>query len=317
MEEQGTDTTTEQVGELTEEQKVQAAEAAATAAAAKIAGEELTPEQKAAADAKAAADEKARKEQEAKDHKAKSESRIAHKIALAKAEAAKSRDAQHKAELEAAELRGRLAAQQERGSGQQANLPPARPKMEDFQTVGDFNAALLDYTEKLTDFKVSKIEEASKKEIEGIRKFAPVAETPEQKRQREIGDAISVIQEKVASEYGEEVSETLFPGPGIEPEWKCTETMRDAIIDNENATKILAHFAENPEVSAKISKLPYFKQAVEIDKLGQILAAKKQTQAAAPLTKVDGKAGGGTVDPSKMTDREFYAWRRQKKLNSA
>ena len=72
-----------------------------------------------------------------------------------------------------------------------------------------------------------------------------------------------------------------------------------------------------PEVSAKIAALTPTKQVIEIDKLSKVLAAKKTTGATPPVTKVDGKGGGGIVDEAKMSDDEWTAYRKKQKLSSA
>ena len=311
MNEDATTTAVENAGEVSEEKS--APTGAAETATAGEAGAELTEEQKAAADA-------ARKAQDAKDHKAKTEARINQRISLAKAEAAKEREAReqaiadkHKAELEAAELRGRLTSH----GGDKVvdpNAPPVRPKMEDFETNGEFLAANTKYLEERQDWLIGQ-DRKERKQWEETHAPRPV-ETPEQKRERDIAVTIGSAMDKVREEFGEDAV-TILTAPVNQTDFRCTPLMRDAILEKEAAPKILGYFSENPEVSVRISAMSPAQQVREIDKLEQTLNAKKSSAAPAPLTPVAGKGGGGVVDESKMSTEEWYAWRQKQKLNSA
>jgi hypothetical protein len=285
MDEDTTATVAENAGEAAEEKSASATGAAETATAGE-AGAELTEEQKATAEAD-------RKAQEAKDHKAKTEARINQRISLAKAEAAKDRLAKeqaladkHKAELEAAELRGRLAAH----GGDKVvdpNAPPVKPKMEDFETNGEFLAANTEYLEKRQDWLIDN-DRKERKQWEDTHTPRPV-ETPEQTREREIVKNIESTMDKVREEFGDEAVEILT-SPTNQTDFRCTPLMRDAILEKESAPKILGYFAENAEVSARISNMSPAQQVREIDKLEQTLNAKKSSSAPAPVTQVAGRA---------------------------
>jgi flagellar biosynthesis GTPase FlhF len=157
---------------------------------------------------------------------------------------------------------------------------------------------------------------ARKKELDEVRRAAPtLGETPEQKAERETAAAIKTVMDKVQEEFGDDAVDILTAAPQ-DTEFRCTNLMRDTILEKENAPKILGYAAENPKVFAKIASMSIRDQVREIDKLAATLETKKETRAPAPVSQVEGK-GGGKADTSKMTDAEYHAWRQKQKLNSA
>lgn len=308
MTQNATDTASVLAG-IDQEEAARAAEAAAQAgdgtATGKEAGEELTEEQKAA---KAAEEEAARKAEEVRKSKEHTPEAIQKRIDKenrrrkeAEERERSAVEAKHKAELEAAELKGRLAGMQEKGgSKEDPNAPPVRPKIEDFESVQDFNTALLTYTDEVTAYTRKQLQAETDKKIEEFKKTIPAptpAETPQQKAVREANETNMALMEKVRAEYGDDAVETLT-SPVEHTEFRSTAEMRAAIIEKgETAVKILGFFAENPKAAAKIAAMSVPNQIREIDKLETSIMAKKTTQAPPPTTPVDGKGKGDEAIP--------------------
>ena len=309
----GTDAQVTNTTQIGSEQEVEVKEA--TGAAPETAVEQ-TPEEISAAEeaAKVEAAAKVKREEESTYKK------INRTIKELKNESRAERDARHAAEVRAARLEGQLEAMQQGKGGEQKpdpNAAPVRPSKDDFETEGEYSDANTAYLERRQDWLIEQDRMARKKELDEIRRGAPtLAETPEQKYEREVQGKIRTTMEKVREEYGEDAIETLTADIK-DTDFRFTNLMRDTTFEKDNATKILGFFAENPKVAAKISTLSLAEQVREIDKLSATLKAKKETAALPPLTHVDGKGGGGKVDTSKMTDPEYAAYRRQQKINSA
>jgi len=101
---------------------------------------------------------------------------------------------------------------------------------------------------------------------------------------------------------------------------KISPVMVEAILLTDNdkveAEDILYYLGKHPEESARIAKLSPLKAAGEIGKIEAKLSAppppKKITQAPEPITPV--KTTGATeLDPSKMSPKEYRAWRESNK----
>lgn len=286
---QVTDTT--QTGNEQDEAARQAAEAAAAASqgTASTEAEEQTEEQKQAA-AKAAEEEAKKKSKREEESNYK---RINRTIKELKTDSKIEREARHKAELEAAELRGRLAAMQEKGGAKEdPNAPPAEPNPEDFESIADFNKAMVKFTRDSIDYTARKIQADADKKIEEIRKSSQPAETPQQRAARETKEKVDTTLGKVALEFGEDAIDALMADPNI------TESVRDIILSKpETGHKVLGFLANHPEMTAKLAAMPVFDQVREIDKLEASIMTKRSTNAPAPVTTVAGKGVGSESIP--------------------
>lgn len=311
---QETDTTAAQVGTENQDNAVAAEANNGTATETTEAGEQLTDEQKAE---QAEAAKKAEEVKKAKDHTDPGvQKKIDREVRRRKeAEEAREqeREGRHKAELEAAELKGRLAGSH---PGKQAeNAPPAEPNPEDFETVADFNKAMLKFTRESIDFRTKQMQADNDKKFEEIKRSAiQPAETPQQRTQRERAEKLRAAVDKASEEFGEEVRETVYK----DKNFPLSGVMIDTILDKESGAKILGTLVDNRDIALKIARLPLPQQVREIDKLEQAITAKKETAALPPLSTVSGKGAPGQVDESKMSEEEWARWKRkQKLLNSA
>lgn len=261
---------------------------------------EPSEEQKAA---QAAEEEAARKAEEAKKSDGQ---KIGRTIRDLKKERREAYERAHKAEIEKARLEGELEALKRTGAKPAEgpkDEPPVRPKIEEFESVQDFNAALLTYTDEVTAYTRKQLQAETDKKIEEFKKTIPAptpVETPQQKAEREIRENRDTALTQVQKEFGEDAVEVL-----TSEDFRMTPIMRDSILERENSTKILGFLAGNPDVAAKISSLSLTNQIREIDKLETSIMAKKTTQAPAPTTPVDGKGGGGNKPVEKMSAEEL------------
>lgn len=189
---------------------------------------------------------------------------------------------------------------------------PAEPDINDFETVADYNKALVKFTKDYTKWNNRQTE----KKIEEVKKTAsaPVGETPQQKKARETGERIQSTLGKLADEFGEDAVEAITSMPLTE----FSESMRDIILNKpDTSTKLIKAIADNPALGKKIAAMPVFDQVREIDKLEAAILTKRSTNAPPPASTVAGKGGAGQPDPNKMSDKEWKAWKLKQKLNSA
>ena len=93
-----------------------------------------------------------------------------------------------------------------------------------------------------------------------------------------------------------------------------TKPMSDAILESDKGPLIAYYLAKNPEEAERISKLSPSKQAAAIVNLEDKVSrpVKQPSKAPDPIRPVGQKAEVGK-DPTRMTDEEYSAWRRERK----
>jgi chemotaxis protein histidine kinase CheA len=218
-------------------------------------------------------------------------------------EAERERDAL-KAELEA------LKKPVEKTSGDKTSGD--KPKMEDFETLDEYNEAMIDF----------KTAEALEKQ-----KVQQVKQTEKQAEQAE--HAAKVARLKEASAKYPDFKETVIDKTG--DELPISENMAKIILDIDEETvtpaDVLYYLAQNPDESRKIYSMPDAAAARAIGKIEAKLetAAKKESASAAPEAKPAKKetkapdpikplsgVSGDSTDPSKMSDDQWLAYERER-----
>jgi hypothetical protein len=99
-------------------------------------------------------------------------------------------------------------------------------------------------------------------------------------------------------------------------ELPLTRSMVEALIDSDNAARLMHHMSANPDDVDRIAKLSPARQAAELGKLEATLASKpplKTSKTPDPIG--DPTARGNTTvvpnDPAKMTHEQYRAWRQK------
>lgn len=95
------------------------------------------------------------------------------------------------------------------------------------------------------------------------------------------------------------------------PALPITESILDAVADEENGPDVLYHLGKNPALAHEIARMSATRQAKELGKLAAKVAAPKAQpkQPPKPVTPVTGINAGGTKDPSKMSMSEYIKFR--------
>jgi hypothetical protein len=104
-----------------------------------------------------------------------------------------------------------------------------------------------------------------------------------------------------------------FEEVALSPDVPVSGAMAEAIQLAEKGADVLYYLGKNREEAAKIARMDPLRAAVAIGRIEATLARptpKKTTNAPAPISPVGARAAV-TKDPSKMTDAEFSAWRRE------
>lgn len=87
----------------------------------------------------------------------------------------------------------------------------------------------------------------------------------------------------------------------------------EAVLDTDNPAALLKYLGENPDEADDLANLSPAQLGRRLAKLEDRLkqeATKKTSAAPKPLAPVSGANAGNSTDPSKMTDKQFAAWRR-------
>jgi hypothetical protein len=86
---------------------------------------------------------------------------------------------------------------------------------------------------------------------------------------------------------------------------------------NEHGPELVYYLGTHAAEHTRILNLPVYQQLVELGRLETKLLLAQQTkkapEAPKPLNPV-GMGGGSDKDPSKMTDDEWYAWKKQQTI---
>lgn len=167
--------------------------------------------------------------------------------------------------------------------------PTGRPKQENFDTIEQYEDALLSWHDSKKELTAKQIA-AQKRETEALATFNKNA-----KKMRETYE-----------DFDEVTSAEVY-----------TDTMRNAIFDLDNGPLIAYHLGRNPDIAIEIGRLSPERQVYEIAKLeNQLLLAqktKKTTGAPAPINPV-GSTGKPEVDDRKLTTEEWMEREKQRRL---
>jgi len=247
------------------------------------------------AETDAAEQEAEKSEEEKAAAKAAEEKRIADSEA-AKIRRAEQRETQRErerriaAEAEARVLRELHAGKIPANAQAAEDAKPVRPRMDNFDTREEYEAAMDKYDEDFAGWTIRKVSKTLPKEnaqAEAQRKF-----------QERRTDLVSKVKEK----YGEEAVETI-----TDDSFPITPAMRDAVFESEHGHEVLGFLSQNPELAKRISGMSAVQQVKEIDKIErQLLEAAKKTQTKAPQPANTLKGGAPLKDDeSKMSDDEY------------
>lgn len=169
---------------------------------------------------------------------------------------------------------------------------PKRPTLEQFETTQEYEDALFEWRDKITEIK-----------------------SESTRREREITDALSSFNKKAEALRSEHDDfDEVIESPVFSP------SMRIAILNSESGPQLAYYLGrpENWDLAEKIRNFPPERQIYEMGKLeSQILVArqtKKVTSAPAPIKPVGMSGGGSEKDPSKMSIEEWMAWDKQRTI---
>lgn len=168
---------------------------------------------------------------------------------------------------------------------------PVRPKLDQFETVEEYEDSLLAWHDKKRTVE-SQAETVKRRVEEATRKF----EEKSAKLRAELEDFDEVIKAPV-----------------------FTPAMKIALLNADNGPVVAYYLGrpENRQIVEKIAELPVERQIYELGKLETQLLVKKPNKvpgAPAPITPVGIGGGGTTVDTSKMSDEEWFKYDQQQKI---
>jgi len=153
------------------------------------------------------------------------------------------------AERRAEQLQQKLEAFEKSGPAPAKSEAPKEPKPDDFATVAEYTAALVDYrvAQRLADEKAKTEREAAEREKEA--------------RQREFGKRLGVAQTKYA-----DFEDVLNSIKGTELE-RVGNDVTEYIQESEQGAELLYHLAKNPDVLDRLRKLSPRRFIAELGKL--------------------------------------------------
>lgn len=196
-----------------------------------------------------------------------------------------------KAKAEARAERRALKAYAEKLESMTTKAPQAEAPKENKPRMDQF-ASVEDYVEAVSDWKLAKAEEAKAAE----------------QHQRAF-ESLNVKVEKIYSEAGK-------TGPNFDREVFdeiVTPAVAQAIIDSDIPAKIMTHLTSNPDEFQRIVSLSPARQAAEIGKLEDKLAAVKvkTSNAPDPIKPVGTRSGSGNVKLENASMDDYIALRKQ------
>lgn len=198
---------------------------------------------------------------------------------------------QLKGELEAMR---RMAVQQPAPQAQQSAAEGA-PKAEQFSTYEEFLEAKAEWKAE------QKVAEVLRKQQESTQRQSAEAE------RQKVAQAWESRVEAASDAYDD------FEEVALSPDLPVSAPMAEAIKRAEKGADVLYYLGKNPEIAGQIARLDPLSAAIRIGEIAATLArpvAKKATSAPPPINPVGARASTAK-DPSKMTDAEFAAWRRE------
>lgn len=167
------------------------------------------------------------------------------------------------------------------------------PKLDDFQTVEEYVAAMVNHNaELIVEKRLGERERSSK----------------EQAQRDE--------QTKLVEKYGKQLEEARqayddYDDVVDNPDIAISEAMAKAIMRSSNGADIAYYLGKNPAEAERLVDLDPFTAAVEIGKISAKItrpSPKTATTAPAPIDPI-GKRGSPNVDPDKMSTDEWLKWR--------
>lgn len=159
-----------------------------------------------------------------------------------------------------------------------------KPRMDQYASVED-------YVEAVSDWKLAKVEEQSNA-----------------RRNQEIVEKLSIKTEKI---YSEAAKEQEFDRDTFDD--TVTPAIAQAIIDSDVPAKIMAYLGSNSDDFKRIVNLSPARQAAEIGKLEDRLAAGKVKVSGAPepIKPVGTRSGNGNVRLETASMDDYIALRKQ------
>lgn len=185
---------------------------------------------------------------------------------------------------------------------QTAKAAPAedapKPKLDDFENITDFEAALTEWASDNVLRKYTK-EQASQRQAEAAENSS-----------RELARAYQDRMEK-AKTYIPDFEETMDEAS----EMAVSNNVQGLVVESERAPELVYHFAKNPDVLADLNQMSATQAAREIGRLEATLAKpkpRKQSKAPPPVKPVRG--GSSTVKPLAEMSMAEYAAKRTKEV---
>lgn len=187
--------------------------------------------------------------------------------------------------------------------------PPTKPKSEDF--LGDTDSyveALSQYTEQLVEWKTKQatkeLTERQKAELEARKK----AESQQEVQTRWM-TKVEEARAKLDS----------FDAIALNPNISVNETMAEVIMASDTGPDILYHLGKFPEKAARIAAMAPAQAAAALGRLeAEVLKPPKPPKASnapPPPKPVEAGSSGTSKDPSKMSMKEYEAWRDKSSRN--
>ena len=170
--------------------------------------------------------------------------------------------------------------------------PKGEPTLDQFSTYEEYVGALADHK---ADARIN-------------------AWQQEQKAQQEAQQRASVQSEFQRHVESFKADTPDFDLVAFNPSLPISDAMAEAIQSSDAGPQVLYFLGKNPAEAARIAGLPPVQAARELGKLEVNISLpqpKKQSSAPPPIQPLSGGSGSPNVDPEKMTDAEWVAWRNQ------
>ena len=129
-------------------------------------------------------------------------------------------------------------------------------------------------------------------------------------RQKQQEQSAKSVATKTESIYAEAAKLPGFDRDAFD-ELPLTPAIANALIDSDEAAKLMAHLSAHPDDVDRIAKLSPARQAAEIGKLElKLTSAPKVSNAPAPIKPIGSRGSASNSDPSRMTMEEYAAKRK-------
>jgi hypothetical protein len=110
---------------------------------------------------------------------------------------------------------------------------------------------------------------------------------------------------------------TDFDAVAFNPNVPVTAAMQAAILESDMSADVAYHLGKNPDVAFRLATMSPIAVAREIGRIEQTIlstpAVVKATQAPDPISPVGQRSANVQKDPDKMSDAEYFAWRKSQK----